>query len=255
MKCNKEQFEAVKGKLPKDKIACISDFETCIYLTNNLGGYLITISNIVERDKHDRDREIHETWNEKVFLEACGIEPTFTITKETILKYEMRDEFPSVFKKELEVGKWYKVIDLTGQFKNSKGALVSYSKGDHYGFGYSRENWTTTFKNLDEVIKRDTDTVIEATDQEVFEALKNEAVKRYDLGELISCLQDKSECIAREGKIHFGTDRFYLDYCQQLWMYSSESCNIKVFEDGIWATIIPTITKKEAEEILGKKII
>src|SRR3972149_5669033 len=152
MKCNKEQFEAVKGKLPKDKVACISDFETCIYLTNNLGGYLITISNIVGRDKHDRDREIHETWNEKVFLEACGIETTFTITKETILKYEMKDEFPSVFQKEFVVGKWYKVIDLTGQFKNSKGALVCYSKGDHFGFGYSRENWTNTFKNLDKVI-------------------------------------------------------------------------------------------------------
>src|SRR3972149_5585946 len=102
MKCNKEQFEAVRHHFCKKSI---QEFSEKDYLTNLFCGtenYIANVTMIIW------GKEIHETWNEKVFLEACGIEPTFAITKETILKYEMKDEFPSVFKKELVVGKWYK---------------------------------------------------------------------------------------------------------------------------------------------------
>ena len=42
------------------------------------------------------------------------IKETFEITKETIIKYKMKDEFPEVFKVKLEVGKWYKNMTKDG---------------------------------------------------------------------------------------------------------------------------------------------
>jgi len=35
----------------------------------------------------------------------------------------------------------------------------------------------------------------------------------------------------------------------------SESNSYNIFQNGIWATPIPTITRKEAEEQLNKKIV
>lgn len=81
MKCNQEQFDAVKPKL-KDynyEIVCMHDFERCRYLINNLGGDTRQISNVLNEDKKSYNRIVYEAWNEKVFLEACGIETTPTL--------------------------------------------------------------------------------------------------------------------------------------------------------------------------------
>jgi len=110
MKCNKEQFEAIKPKLKGIKIGCIYNFNKWNYLVNNEDGYSFIVCNTAKSGSKRYDREVHETWNERIFLNACGIEKKehFEITKETIIKYKMKDEFPEVFDVKLEVGKWYK---------------------------------------------------------------------------------------------------------------------------------------------------
>lgn len=79
MRCTQEQFEAIKPKLKGLKIEDLSSFEDCPFLTNNLRGEKDLISNIGSHDAQSRGREYVEQWNEKVFLEACGIETTPTL--------------------------------------------------------------------------------------------------------------------------------------------------------------------------------
>ncbi len=72
MKCTKEQFDAIKYKLVGCEIEFMGSFEIYEYLTNIYNGY--SVSNILENWKNSNNREVHETWNEEIFLNACGIE-------------------------------------------------------------------------------------------------------------------------------------------------------------------------------------
>jgi len=242
MKCNKEQFEAVKGKLEGMKFhSDLYSFFTHTkhyYLTNNYN-QKEEISSTLSPECH---KEIHETWNEKVFLEACGIEPIFTITKETIMKYEMKDEFPSVFKKEFEVGKWY--------YQTDSKALINYQGGSKgYGFEHNK-TWNDLIGCWS--FESHAHEWIEATEQEVFEALKNEAVKRgfkevvYVNNSNIYDSKFKNYCMEK-GIIKYSN--------KELILYISKSEHYCFFRDGVWAEIIPTLTKKEAEEKLNCKIV
>ena len=84
----------------------------------------------------------------------------------------------------------------------------------------------------------------EATEAEVFEALKNEAVKRgFVEGRWF-------------GDVHINS---FVNPVKNL-LYHTDSEDLRcdkgcVFHKGKWAEIIPTITKEEAEKELGKKII
>lgn len=75
MKCNQEQWDAVKGKL----VGCeinefnIDSFLQYKYLVNDYEEKEFNIGNTMMHKK----REVHETWNEQIFLEACGIETVF----------------------------------------------------------------------------------------------------------------------------------------------------------------------------------
>lgn len=73
MKCNKEQFEAVKPKLTAYKSE-IGSFKELTFLCNNLYGDNNVIANIYQSCKQDYNRIVHEEWNEEIFLKACGIE-------------------------------------------------------------------------------------------------------------------------------------------------------------------------------------
>lgn len=71
MKCNQQQFDAIKPILEKHgmKITEISPFDEYPYLTNNLKNQQGLISNIAEGwNAH------YEQWNQDTFLKACGIE-------------------------------------------------------------------------------------------------------------------------------------------------------------------------------------
>ena len=171
MLCNKEQFEAIKPKLKGIVINSVNRFDYYPYLTNT-DGNSDTINNITKKGfgyLWRRFENIYETWNERIFLEACGIETeeTFEITKETIIKYKMKDEFPEVFKKEEQNG-WYKDKEYPlwlGFFEND--CLI-------YGFNTEGDYFINKKPRLDTDKTND----LQATEQEVFEALKNEAVKR-----------------------------------------------------------------------------
>jgi hypothetical protein len=154
MRCTQEQFDLIKPRLVSGKgltIECITNFDEFTYLVNNLANELNVISNIMIDESCKNGREIHETWNEKIFLEACGIEiektkDVFEITKKQILSLEnsnntnrLRDWFPTAFeeeKKEVVLGFWYKskkhpeiLIYPTHEDKN--GHLFGYGFDNH----------------------------------------------------------------------------------------------------------------------------
>jgi hypothetical protein len=85
MKCTQEQFDAIKDKLVGMKINGIIGFKDCGYLVTNYGGEEY-ISNLPKSFVMNNNREIHETWNEEIFLNACGIE-TERIFKGSELQY------------------------------------------------------------------------------------------------------------------------------------------------------------------------
>lgn len=239
MRCNKKQFEAIKPKLEGMEIYSVTCFNEFPYLINYDNG--IKLSNIDKytfKNKIIHAEEIHETWNERIFLEACGIEikETFGITKETIIKYKMKDEFPEVFKVKLEVGKWY---------KRPHNKALFFIVGDPeitpfevYGFDMEG-NWMSVEK-----ARTFPDYEIEATEQEVFEALKNEAVRRgYKEGVYFNSVI--SNDVFKFNEIYFRGDNSIV------W---SKGCGV-IFDNGKWATILKTKTKEEAEKLLNCKII
>lgn len=261
MRCNKEQFKTIKPKLKKFIVGGISNFEDMPYLINNR---FSEQNNITNYKKEDLDvKTIYETWDEETFLRACGIEveETFTVSKEFILeaynsacttwKRKLEEKFPSVFvKDELEVGRWYKVIDKNGSFNNNEFALICFDneKNPNYGFGFTREQWTNNFLNLKDVVKRNTDLVVPATPEEVETALINEAKKRgFKDGVSINCLRGiKNVKPTDKACFVFVFNDNYLYYG-----------GAKIFDNGKWATIIeqPTeMTVAEIEQKLGCKI-
>jgi hypothetical protein len=74
MKCNQEQWDAIKGKLVGCSISDIEIFEQDYYLINNYASVRNSITNFWKSEAKGNNREFHEMWNEQVFLEACGIE-------------------------------------------------------------------------------------------------------------------------------------------------------------------------------------
>ena len=73
MKCNQEQWDAIKGKIPKERIVNLWSFDRCTCVTN-IYDDIDGISNIAYSNGMYKGLVIDKTWNEQVFLEACGIE-------------------------------------------------------------------------------------------------------------------------------------------------------------------------------------
>lgn len=233
MRCNQEQFEAIKPKLEGLKIEDLSSFEDCPFLTNNLRGEKDLISNIGSHDTQSRGREYVEQWNEKIFLEACGIEtPKFEITKETVIKYQMKEEFPEVFEVKLEVGKWYKSTT------SKSFVFVKKILGDEvfgYGFDYTGKyhndniGWTISIEEFRK-----------ATPEEVTEALKKEAVS---LGLVVG------------NYALFGEIKEARRISEEIVWNERHNClcsgqNVLMNSSGQWATVIQTKTIQQAEELL-----
>lgn len=157
----------------------------------------------------------------------------------------VKEWFPEVFETKLEVGKWYK-------WENGAICYHSEYKGD-YGFNSNKEwiqhnHWLTNGCN---------DGFKPATDSEVLEALKNEAVKRGYLNnfEGISCLCDFDKKKSQEYYKNPKNTFYYEKHANKLWIQDSSYLDICVFDKGNWATIIPTLTKEEAEKKLNVKIV
>jgi len=69
MRCNQEQFDSIKYRIPKDRLFSITEFKKETYLVIFEDGS-ITNGNV----SLVYDTEIHETFNADIFLEACGVE-------------------------------------------------------------------------------------------------------------------------------------------------------------------------------------
>lgn len=262
MKCTHEQFDAVKTKL-KDfnyEIICIYDFERSSYLINNLGGDTKKISNVLNEDKKSHNRTVYETWNEKIFLEACGIEveePKVNILtlSEPIGDYVIfngKKYVPEVVafepeKKELVVGVWYKWNDI----EECAEVLIYLTEVDENSisrYGFVNGRWNDTYRiytgtKFEEACRE----LREATQQEVFEALSAELKKRYNLGDYFQSIQSNWNNI-KVLNYYFNFDHFKADQVIYLHDYT-------IYEKGKFAEIIPTITLSEAEQQLKKKII
>lgn len=173
----------------------------------------------------------------------------FKITKEQIKKLSSQDQiveefleewFPEAFETKLEEGKWYKDSDgdlfFITEFHNGANGY-GWIKGDFVNQGCIRNNyWTNEKKNYP------------ATESEVFEALKKEALKQ---GFKISVRANGSvfgNSWFRNHLISEGDFNFSIELNQ----LCLGGCAI--FKDGKWASIIKTksITKQEAENRLNK---
>lgn len=262
MRCNKKQYNKIKSKLKKFKITdCDFNFKRYPYLTNNYGN-----PNSKDLGTHDsgmirKGTEIHETWNEKIFLEACGVEveETFTITKDQLLELKngyktekLLEWFPSAFEPEkeefVEAGKWYKYFPY-----NQSNFGIFYCTNlpeidkDVIGYGInSREEWVNEFKYIPNEYE-----FIEAAQQEVKEALKAEASKRYKVGDYVKCLRNeflnKTDIVSDQTE---SKKEFYPN-SNELWILVNDGLQYCcLFKSGIWASILPTLTITEAEQRL-----
>jgi len=147
----------------------------------------------------------------------------------------LKEVFPDCFVQKLkfEIGKWY-------NWQNG-GALFNYQpNGKIYGFLYG--NWHIT----DSWAWDDTKNVREATNEEIFEALKSEAVNRN----FVDGVYYKHNEYDKIRQV-FGSE----------YKYHSNDNTLRIngfalFSKGEWCCkLIPTITKEEAEKLLNKKII
>jgi len=261
MKCTQEQFESIKPKLEKNgiRISNMSSFEKDPFLVNNAFSDELCVCNFSSKNRNDR--ELFETWNEQIFLESCGIkvEETYQITKEQILKLYnnegskyVQEWFPSVFeedKKELVVGKWYKgeqnILLYVTDFKDINNIN---------GYGFIKDGSWEDRKGLHEwgLSVR----CIKATPQEIQQALENEARKRYKKGDFITGLYGKKRFKLSFENTGITTSIIYVDEYYGVWMNIGNGRNEKVFNDGIWATIIKPkpMTKEQIEKELGYEI-
>lgn len=250
MKCTQEQFELIKPKLEALDMINITSFSEYPYLCNNFN-YKNKIGNVYKYSLSKKDYEVFETWNEKIFLEACGIqtEPTHTITKEQIRTIEsdgcsyVKEWFPKAFEVELKVGTWYKHTEHD--------SLIVFNNGDKtLGFWKGEYIDSLWFDKNGYIAKH----VTEATEKEIFEALKNEAVKRgfVEGAQFYGCDGHLKNKPIEVKEIKFGC--VSKGFCEEnIGLYCSDSW---IFRAGKWATIIQPkqMSQSDIEKELGYKI-
>jgi len=210
-----------------------SDRGNNFYLWSNITGYAKIIS---------YKEETYQITKEQI--ESIHLEGT------TLLKQALKEWFPAVFKedkKELELNRYYKwsgECPVIG-FVDRKTTIE-----DCYGFKY-----TTGKMRKNDYNSLHKDFLTLATPQEIQQALENEARKRYKEVKNIKCLCDFHKEDAQEYYKDVKYTFYYEPFVNRLWIQHASFLDICVFNNGIWAEIIPTITIKEAEEKLNCKII
>lgn len=180
-------------------------------------------------------------------------EKTYSLTKEQLISItdpQVKKWFPEVFETVLEVGKWYKKtwndddVDLFHVYDFNEDGSIN-DKGQYWRNGVY-QYW----KEPNLTSKDDRYVLSEVTESEVFEALKNEAVKRYKVGYYLKSLFNKKTVKICDKQYELAEEFEYNSYRNKLYFHG-----FTVFDNGQWAEIIPTITLEQAEKELGKKII
>lgn len=157
----------------------------------------------------------------------------FRVTREQILKYNMQDEFPEVFK--LETHKWYIVSHPSMQ--DAIVFLQEEGMPNTFGFNHYGE-WTEIYSNELLHNKYRNDVVRLATSEEVGKALIDEATRRgvWDRP-MVSAVSNN---IVTDGTYYeaFGAVN------NVLWSRYG-----RVFDNGEWATAIELTTQERLERI------
>jgi hypothetical protein len=256
MRCTQEQFDLIKPKLEgRINFYGITKFKENSYLV------LFNDKNITnETIFFKSDKTVYETWNEKIFLEACGFEvkpkDVFEITKEQILSLEnsnntnrLRDWFPTAFeeeRKEVVFDFWHKIkthpkMLIYPTHEDKDGHLFGYGFNKHGC--YEKIDIDNSNHCLCNSIARDY--LYKATRQEAEEALKNEAVRRgFEEGVYCISALINEVFLLNESAFNFDEEGLRAG-CVLIFNYKT----------GKWATIVETITKEEAEKFLNKKIL
>ena len=234
--------EPIKGKEYLCIKTVVMDSKFTAYIKGKV--YISEQNRCITNEKNNANHFWTKKGMNEFFTET---QETFEITKETIIKYKMKDEFPEVFEVKLEVGKWY---------KRPHGKALFFIVGDPkitpfevYGFDMEG-NWM----NLEKA-RTFPDYEIEATEQEVFEALKNEAVKRgFKEGVYITPMYS-------DGKDYFPDENIInkpLNFHLKVSTLEVDGGDdrYRIFVNGKWAKKIELkkLTKEQIERELGYKI-
>jgi len=159
------------------------------------------------------------------------VEETLQIKKSTLLQLAennsfseeiIKKEFPELFEKELEDNTWYTFLNGAIQFNIKNGE------------GYGICVYKTWFDNCEWLKYEHNGKFIKSTEKEVFEALKNEAVKRGFKNGNYKCLD-----LPEHTDLNV-VDCYFLEY-NKLWHGKIGWANC-IFDNGQWATIIPKET-------------
>jgi hypothetical protein len=230
MRCTREQYESVKDKVGELEWKHCDDFIEYEYICNlEEGGILMSGASDFNH------RKIYEQFDKEILFKALDIEVVekFKISKETVLKYDMRKEFPECFEVKLEVGKVYK--SGNEGFENVLIKVVSIQgyKFTGYGFDCSGDFIADgdCFFNLP----------IEATDQEWRNALVSEAKKRgFEESWIIKGIQGVSRTHLKGFVSYYTLDSLWYN-------------GVCIFSHGIWDEIVPNEINQNGLTYILKK--
>lgn len=170
---------------------------------------------------------------------------TFEITRDQIkelyegqsywnLQKKLEKLFPEAFEPELKTGIWYKSKENCNllQFLEEieKGTNCDYYKS--YGFGLNRE-WQNSDNRISDIFKNN---MTPATEEEVFERLKEEAVKRgFKKGVTV----DRSNIIKTGKELNGSIGKLeWNDFDYGSFGDNCLSClNTVIYANGVWAEI------------------
>ena len=157
----------------------------------------------------------------------------FRVTREQILKYNMQDEFPEVFK--LETHKWYIVSHPSMQ----DAIVFLQEEGMPHTFGFNHYGeWTDIYSNDSLHNTYVNDVIRPATSDEVRKALIDEATRRG--------VWDKPMVSASSKMTSF--DGTYAE-CFDLVNNEIWSEYGRVFDNGEWATALELTTEERLDRI------
>lgn len=195
-----------------------------VKVCNGYGSWLVKLTgNNIEKFEHSESYDLDLEFKQEFIDESSNL-----IRGGRFIRYATDEEKallePKKDKKELEVGKWYKgigdkLICLTS--KENKGHVKAYGFGALGGW-YEDDNdysWTA-------------DELVEATKEEVEQALIKEANKRYKVGDKVKSLANNYyEFNISEYKfMQFGK-------INDLWV-KCNGCNALIYRNGKWADIV-----------------
>lgn len=139
------------------------------------------------------------------------------------IRFATEEEKALLYPVELETGKWYKSLGL---------GTLCLKQGVH-NCGFFMGKWNTL------ICCQTPSEWIEATTEEVEQALIKEAKKRYKIGDKLSKIH---EDISKGSRV-FNLDISYHRSDRTLWFTNDQSYLVCIFKDGKWAEVIKESSK------------